>query len=146
MALFKFTKNILEGKKIELFNKGDHIRDFTYIDDIVDGITSIIAKPPKLNRKLIKKKILKINESPYKFRIINIGGSKPIRLKKYISIIEYELKKKSKKKLMPFQLGDIYKTYSNNQNLKKITNKKSITKVEIGIKNFIRWYKDYYKK
>ena len=146
MALFKFTKNILEGKKIMLFNKGDHIRDFTYVDDIVYGIISLLKKIPKKNKKLINKKLLKNNQSPFKFRVVNIGGNNPIKLSKYVSCIEKELKKKSKKKLLPLQPGDIYKTHANNSNLKKIIKGNNVTKVEDGIKKFINWYKEYYRK
>ena len=96
MALFKFTKNILKGKPIEIFNKGKHERDFTYVEDIVDGIHKII----------ISKK------SKFGSKIFNIGNGKKIRLLKYVQLIEKNLNKKSKKKFLPLQKGDVIKTHS----------------------------------
>ena len=130
MALFKFTKNILNNQPIELYNKGNHFRDFTYIDDIVDGIYSLIKKQSK---KYI----------PYE--IFNIGNGTPKKLLDYLKHIEKKLNKISKTKKLPLQTGDIVKTHSNINKLKKYTGYKPKTNIKIGISRFIEWYKDYYR-
>ena len=130
MALFKFTKNILNNQPIELYNKGKHFRDFTYIDDIVDGVYSLIKKQSKKN-------------IPYE--IFNIGNGTPKKLLDYLKYIEKNLKKKSKTKRLPLQVGDVVKTHSNINKLKKYTGYKPKTNIKIGIEKFIDWYKDYYK-
>tara|TARA_B100001057_G_C22682423_1_gene884288 strand:- start:27 stop:995 length:969 start_codon:yes stop_codon:yes gene_type:complete len=130
MALFKFTKNIINNHSIELFNNGRHLRDFTYVDDIVDGIYSLINKQSK---KTI----------PYE--IFNIGNGTPKKLLDYLKYIEKSLKKKSKTKILPIQVGDVVKTHSNINKLKKYTGYKPKTNIKIGIEKFIDWYKDYYK-
>ena len=130
MALFKFTKNILENKPIELFNKGDHIRDFTYVDDIVDGIYSLIKKQPK-------------SKIPYD--IFNIGNGNPKKLLEYVKEIELNLGKKAKIKKLPLQIGDVVKTHADIKKLQIKTKYKAKTNIKKGISNFIEWYKDYYK-
>ncbi len=130
MALYKFTKNIINNKKIELFNSGNHQRDFTYIDDVVEGIFSLILKPSK-------------NKIP--FNIFNIGNSNPKKLLDYLKHIEVLLNKKAKIKKMPLQVGDVVKSHSDISSLKKFTGYKSKTNIENGIGKFIEWYKDYYK-
>ncbi len=132
MALFRFTKNIIKGKKIDVFNYGFHSRDFTYIDDLVEGI--MLAGKVNLNK----------SNNKY-YQIFNLGSNKPIKLMKYIQIIEKILKKKAKINFMPLQKGDIVKTFCNIKKSQKILKYKPKTKVEIGIKNFINWYKDNYK-
>ena len=132
MALFKFTKNILEGKKIDVYNYGNHSRDFTYIDDIVDSIFLLInRKEKKINKKI-------------PFQILNIGKGKSDKLIKYISQIEFYLKKKSKKKFLKLQKGDIVRTLANTSKLKKLTKKKKFTPINIGVAKFIDWYLEYY--
>ena len=130
MALFKFTKNIIKNNPIDLYNKGNHLRDFTYIDDIVDGIYSLINKQSK---KTI----------PYE--IFNIGNGTPKKLLDYLKYIEKNLNKKSKIKKLPLQVGDILKTHSNINKLKKYTGYNPKTNIDNGIKKFIEWFKDYYK-
>ena len=130
MALFKFTKNILNNQPIELYNKGNHFRDFTYIDDIVDGIYSLIKKQSK-------------KSIPYE--IFNIGNGTPKKLLDYLKHIENNLNKISKTKKLPLQVGDIVKTHSNINKLKKYTSYKPKTNIKIGISRFIEWYKDYYR-
>lgn len=131
MAIFKFTKNILDRNFINLFNYGKHVRDFTYIDDIVDGIENVIKKIPK-------------NKIP--FKIYNIGNGKPRKLLEYLKIIEKLLNKKAKVKKMPLQIGDIVKTHADVNLLKKETGYRAKTNIEEGIKNFLEWYLWYYKK
>ena len=130
MALFKFTKNILNNHPIELYNKGNHFRDFTYVDDIVDGIYSLIKKQSK-------------KSIPYE--IFNIGNGTPKKLLDYLKHIEKNLNKISKTKKLPLQTGDIVKTHSNINKLKKYTGYKPKTNIKIGIQKFIEWYKDYYR-
>ncbi len=130
MALFKFTKNILNNHPIELYNKGNHFRDFTYVDDIVDGIYSLIKKQSK-------------KSIPYE--IFNIGNGTPKKLLDYLKHIEKNLNKISKTKKLPLQTGDIVKTHSNINKLKKYTGYKPKTNIKIGISRFIEWYKDYYR-
>ncbi len=131
MAIFKFTKNIIDRKFINLFNYGKHVRDFTYIDDIVVGIENVIKKIPK-------------NKIP--FKIYNIGNGKPRKLLEYLKIIEKLLNKKAKVKKIPLQIGDIVKTHADVNLLKKEAGYKAKTNIEEGIKNFLEWYLWYYKK
>jgi UDP-glucuronate 4-epimerase len=130
MALFKFTKNILENKKIELFNNGNHARDFTYIDDVINGIYSLINKPK--NKKI-------------PFNIFNIGNGNSKKLKEYIKLIEKNLDLKAKVKKLPIQLADIKKTHSDISNLNLYTGYTPKINIEIGVKRFIDWFKEYYK-
>ena len=147
MALFTFTKKILEGKKIYVFNNGNHFRDFTYIDDIVEGISKVITRPKKnKNFKLNKEKLFDPSSSVSDFEIYNIGNGKPIKLSKFIDIIEANLGIKSKKIFLKKQLEDMEKTYCNNSKIKKDLNFSSKTTISFGIKKFIEWYLLYYKK
>ena len=143
MAYFKFTKNILKGKKIDIFNKGKMYRDYTYIDDITDGIYRLLNKIPPLN---FKKKFRNDSLSPVApFRILNIGNTKKVYLLDFIKQIEKELRKKAIRNYLPLQKGDVKQTLSNTKLLKKITGYKSKTNYKLGIKKFIDWYKNYYK-
>ena len=143
MALFKFTKNIIQGKSIDVFNYGNHIRDFTYIDDIVYSIELLIKKVPKKN----KNKKLQPNISTASFQIFNIGNSNPVNLMDYIREIELQTKKKAKIKFKKLQKGDVKSTYanSNSNNLYKKIKFKPQVSIKTGIYNFVRWYKDFYK-
>ena len=128
MALFKFTKSILERKKIEVFNHGKMVRDFTYIDDVVNALVLLKDKPfPKGNK------------------IYNIGCETPVTLNKFISLIENGLKLKAKKRLLKMQLGDVKKTYSDSQEIYKFINYTPQTSIEVGVKNFLYWYLLFYK-
>ena len=130
MALYKFTKNIIKNKKIELFNNGNHQRDFTYIDDVVEGIFVLLLKPSR-------------NKIP--FKIFNIGNSKPKKLIDYLKHIELKLNKKAKIKKLPLQVGDVIKTHSDTSSLKKFTGYSAKTNIDKGIGKFIEWYKNYHK-
>jgi UDP-glucuronate 4-epimerase len=144
MALFKFTKNILLKKKIEVFNFGKHTRDFTYVEDIVQGIIKSIYNIPKSNKKFnFKKPLLSNSSAP--FTIYNIGNGKSVKLMKYIHEIENYLKIKSKKKFLKLQKGDIQDTHSDLTKIKKKLNYKSTTSVKEGVKRFLDWYLLYYK-
>ena len=142
MAYFKFTKKILNGKTIDIYNRGKMYRDYTYIDDIVEGISKLINKPPKLNSK---KKIKNDSISPVApFRILNIGNTKKIYLLNFINILEKELGKKIKKNYLPMQKGDVHSTLSDCSLLKRITGYNPKTDYKVGIKKFINWYLNFY--
>jgi UDP-glucuronate 4-epimerase len=125
----QFTKNIINGKKIKVFNSGRHTRDFTYISDIVNFIEKIVRK--KKNQSL--------------FEIINLGRGKPEKLMKFISIIEKILKKKSKRIFISAQKGDMNNTYANMGSSSKNYKLKAKINLERGIESFINWFKNYYK-
>ena len=130
MAYYKFTKKILNGEKIDLYNNGNHIRDFTFIDDVVDAIL------------MLENNFKKINST---FEIFNIGASKPIKLKFFLSEIEKNLGKKARIRKVPFQKGDVINTRASTYKLKKITGFKPKVNISLGIKYFVKWYKDFYK-
>ena len=142
MAYFKFTKHILEGRKIDIYNKGKMYRDYTYIDDIVDGIFKLLKKNPKQNPN---KKFKNDSLSPVApFRILNIGNTKKVYLLDFINTLEKELNKKVNKNYMSMQKGDVYSTLSDIKLLKQITGYNPKTNYKIGIKKFIKWYLNYY--
>ena len=143
MAYFKFTKNILNGKKIDIYNKGKMYRDYTYIDDIVDGIFKLTNKVPKLNSVKKYKNDSLSHVAPT--RILNIGNTKKILLSDFINTLEKELKIKIKKNYMPMQKGDVLSTLSDSSLLKNITRYNPKTNYKTGIKKFLKWYLDYYK-
>ncbi len=130
MSLLKFIDSILNNKKISLYNSGIHSRDFTYIDDIVEGIVKLIKKPPK-------------SKTPY--NCFNLGAGKSIKLKKFIKLIEKNLGIKAKVKKLPLQIGDVKKTHSSIKLLQKYTSYNPKTNIEKGVKNTIDWYKEYIK-
>ena len=143
MALFKFTKGIINKKKIDIYNRGKMYRDFTYIDDVVEGVSSLINKPPNL------KQVGKIKNDSLSsiapFRILNIGNTHKVYLLDFINALEKELKTKAKRNYMPMQKGDVKMTLSDTTLLKKITKYNSTTHYKTGIKKFIEWYFYYYK-
>jgi UDP-glucuronate 4-epimerase len=129
MALFKFSKDILNNKEIKIFNYGKHSRDFTYITDIVEFITRLVNKPSKLN-------------IPYS--IFNLGNGRSRKLKDYINIVEKNLSKKAICKNIKLQKGDALKTHADISKVSKITNYRPKITIEKGISNFIKWYREYY--
>ena len=142
MALFKFTRGILKNKKIDIYNNGKMYRDFTYIDDIVNGINLLISKVPS-TKQLGKYKDDSLSPiAP--FRILNIGNTKKVFLLDFIKEIEKVLGKKAKRNYMPLQKGDVKQTLSNTNLLKKITNYNPKTNFKSGIRNFLDWYLKYY--
>ena len=143
MAVLKFISRIYQRKKIKIFNYGKNIRDLTFIDDAVDRIFSLINKIPKSN-KLIKK--LRPNKNPSKFRILNIGTSKTIKVITILKIIENILKIHAKKEFLPSLKGDVRKTYADDKNFKLITKKSSRTSYYEGIKKTVSWYMGTIKK
>jgi UDP-glucuronate 4-epimerase len=145
MALFKFTKSILEEKKIDIYNKGNLYRDFTYIDDIVKAVSSLIKKIPKYKKNSSFNRIDSLS-SVAPFRIVNIGNSKKVRLLDFIKTIENILGKKALRNYMPMQRGDVFMTLANTKLLKKITGFTPKTNYKEGVRKFVEWYLDYYKK
>jgi len=143
MALFLFTKSILDKKPMKIFNYGKMSRDFTYVDDIVNGIYALLKKIP--NKKSFKNDI---NNKKYRyapFQIFNLGSSKKVRLMKFINQIENELNLKTKKLFLKMQPGDAVNSHAIVLKAKKIINYKPKTFYKEGIKKFISWYKEYYK-
>jgi len=145
MALFLFTKNILAGEPIHVFNGGRHKRDFTYVDDIVAGITAItLGEPPARNSSFnAKKPDPAISAAPY--RIYNIGNGRSVELMRYIELLEDCLGKKAEKIFEQKQLGDVDATWADITDLRKDFNYDPQTPVEMGIKNFVSWYREYFK-
>ena len=144
MALFAFTKNILRDKPIELYNRGLHTRDFTYIDDIVDGTIKVLDVSPSKNKSWNSKKP-EVSSSKAPFQVLNIGYGERVPLKRFITAIERATSKKAKINKKPFQPGDIKDTYSNTQKIKKKYKYFSKTKIEVGVKKFVNWYRKYYR-
>ena len=142
MALFKFTRGILNNKQIDIYNNGKMYRDFTYIDDIVNGINLLIRKVPS-TKQLGKYKDDSLSPiAP--FRILNIGNTKKVFLLDFIKEIERILGKKAKRNYMPLQKGDVKQTLSNTNLLKRITNYNPKINFKTGIRNFLDWYLKYY--
>lgn len=137
MAYFSFTKKILAGEPINVFNNGDMKRDFTYIDDIIKGIVKIIDKPPAPQRSTIT-----TAAAPYK--IYNIGNNQPVTLRRFITAIEDACGKKAQENLLPMQAGDVPITYADIDELVDDIGFKPETSIEQGIEKFVYWYKQYY--
>ena len=145
MALFIFTKAILEDKPIPVFNYGKMLRDFTYVDDIVEGITRVIDNPPKGNSNW-NGKDPDPSTSKAPFKVYNIGNNAPVRLMSFIEAIEKKLGKTAEKEMLPLQAGDVPETYADVQDLIDDLGYKPSTDIQTGIDNFIDWYLDYFKK
>ncbi len=144
MALFLFTKAILEDKPIKVFNNGDMLRDFTYIDDIVQSLTLLLDKPA-VSDKSFDPKNPNASTSWSPHRIFNIGNSNPTPLLEFIEAIEKCLGKTAKKMYLPMQMGDVPATYSDSSKLYNWIKFKPNTSVECGVAKFIEWYKEFYK-
>ena len=144
MALFKFTKAILDEKPIDVFNHGNHTRDFTYIDDIVEGVIKTLDISATINSDW-KSDSPDPASSKAPWRIYNIGNSNPVKLMDYIEALEKTLGKKAKINFLPLQPGDVLDTYANVENLKEKFNYKPLTSVIDGVTEFVKWYKYYYK-
>lgn len=144
MALFIFTKSILEGEPIDVFNHGKMRRDFTYVDDIVEGISRLIPKVAEGNSKWNA-----LDPDPATsfapYRLYNIGNTKPVELMYYIEILEQKLGKKAIKNFLPMQDGEVTETYSNVDDLMSDIGFKPSTPIEVGIEKFVDWYLDYYQ-
>jgi len=143
MALFKFVKNIILKKPINVFNNGSHVRDFSYIDDVVECLKKIKNKYPKKNKSLDSNNPSKSSAT---YQILNIGNQSKVKLMDYIKEIEKNLNQKAIKNFLKIQQGDIPNSYSKIINTNKIINYKFKTDYKKGIKNFIMWFREYYRK
>jgi len=143
MALFLFTRNILAGRPIEVFNYGNHRRDFTYIDDIVEGVIRVLDRVPEPNPEWSgDKPDSATSNAPY--RLYNIGNNRPVELMRYIEVLENRLGRKAGKTLLPLQPGDVPDTYADVADLVHDVGYMPETSIEEGIANFVDWYRDYY--
>lgn len=133
MAYFKFAKKIMNGETIQIYNNGDMMRDFTYIDDIVKGIANILPNPPEEI------------ETGAKYKVYNIGNNKPEKLMDYIQTLEKHLGREAKKEFLPMQPGDVYQTYADVSDLMHDFDFKPSTSIDEGLSKFVTWFKEYYR-
>ncbi len=143
MALFLFTRNILEGKPIDVFNHGHHRRDFTYVDDIAEGVVRVLERPPQPDPKW-RSDAPDPATSFAPFRLYNIGNNRPVELLRYIEIIEECLGRKAQKNFLPLQPGDVPETCADIDDLVRDVGYRPATPVEVGVKNFVEWFCGYY--
>jgi UDP-glucuronate 4-epimerase len=145
MALFSFTEAILAGRPIQVFNNGNMVRDFTYVDDIVEGVVRVLAQPAAPNANWDGGHPDPATSSaPY--RIFNIGNSQPIKLMRYIEVLEQCLGKKAVINFQPMQPGDVLETWADVSELKKSVGYRPSIQIEDGVRQFVEWYLEYYKK
>jgi len=144
MALFLFTRNILAGKPIDVFNYGNHRRDFTYIDDIVEGVVRVLDRVPEPNPDW-NSDAPDSASSNAPYRLYNIGNNQPVELMHYIEVLEDCLGMKAEKNMLPLQPGDVPATYADVTDLVRDVGYKPDMSVEQGIANFVAWYRDYYQ-
>ncbi|MFZ1807744.1 MAG: NAD-dependent epimerase [Cyclobacteriaceae bacterium] len=144
MALFLFTKAILEGKPIDVYNHGKMKRDFTYVDDIVSGIVKLLPEAPVVN-KLWNGDHPDPATSFAPYRVFNIGNNKPVELLRFIEVLEEKIGKKAVKNFMAIQPGDVPQTYADIEALENAVGFRPSTSIEVGIGNFVDWYLEYYK-
>jgi UDP-glucuronate 4-epimerase len=140
MALFKFVKNILEDKPIDVYNYGNMERDFTYIDDIIEGVVRVIDNVPQKNPEWDGR----AGESVAPFKVYNIGRGKPVKLMDFIEAIEEVLGKKAEKNFLPMQPGDVPSTWADTAALEKELGYKPKVDVEEGVEKFVKWYRRFY--
>jgi UDP-glucuronate 4-epimerase len=144
MALFTFTQAILEGRPIDVFNFGDMQRDFTYIDDIVEGVLRILAKPASPNLPWSSEAPDPASSSsPY--QIYNIGNHRPVAIEYLIDLLEQALGQTVQRNLLPMQPGDVRATYADVDDLIRDVGFKPDTPIEVGIRHFVKWYREYYQ-
>lgn len=144
MALFKFTKGILNGEPIDIYNQGNMSRDFTYISDIVNGICQLIEYAPIANKEWhVEAGMPSSSSAPY--RVVNIGNGNPVKLMDFIEEIEKQLGIKAIKNYLPMQMGDVAATWANTADLYQITGYQPKVDVAEGIMHFVKWYREYYQ-
>jgi len=145
MALFLFTRAILHGQPINVFNFGKMQRDFTYIDDIIEGVDRVMRKPPRPNPQWTgETPDPGTSRGPYK--LYNIGNNQPVELLRFIEILEGQLGRKAEKMMLPLQPGDVPATWADVEDLVRDVGFKPSTPIEVGIERFVRWYRAYYKE
>lgn len=144
MAYFSFTQDILSGKPIKVFNYGKMERDFTYIDDIVEGIVRLLPLAPKSNRDWDETKD-KLSESFAPYKVYNIGNNQPVQLETFISVLEDKLGQKAEKHYMEMQPGDVVRTYADTTDLEQAINFKPKTSIEEGLGKYVDWYREFYQ-
>jgi len=135
MSPYIFTKAIMEGNKVPIFNEGDMMRDFTYIDDIISGVIAVFENPPE-----------KESEEDIPYRVLNIGNNKAENLMDYVAAIEKAVGKKAEIELLPMQAGDVKETYANIDETTRLTGYKPTTSIDEGIPKYVAWFKDYYSE
>lgn len=145
MALFKFTDAILKGQPIDVYNNGDMVRDFTYVDDIVKGVVGVLEVPPQRNPEW-DRSAPHPGSSSAPYRILNIGNGRPVQLMRYVEVLEKCLGKKAEIRFMPMQAGDVQKTFADTSELERTVGYKPVTTIESGIGRFVDWYLDYFHK
>ncbi len=143
MALFKFTRGILAGDTIPVFNYGDMVRDFTYVDDIVEGVVRVIDRPAQPDTAWTAA-APRPSSSAAPYRIYNIGNNRPVKLMRYIEVLEQCLGKKAQLDLLPLQAGDVPETTADVSRLETAVGFKPATPIEVGIGRFVEWYRSYY--
>lgn len=144
MALFKFTRGILEGKPIPVYNNGQMIRDFTYVDDIVEGVVRVIDRTVARNPAWSgEKPDPATSYAPYK--VYNIGNNQPVELMRYIRVLEESLGRKAEIEFLPMQDGDVPATYADTTELERDVGFKPQTPVDVGVRRFVEWYRQYYR-
>jgi UDP-glucuronate 4-epimerase len=144
MALFMFTRNLLEGRPIDVFNQGHHRRDFTYIDDIVEGVVRVVDRVPEPDPAW-SGMTPDPGTSAAPYRLYNIGNNQPVELLRFIEVLEAELGRKATKNFLPLQLGDVVETYADITDLERDVGYRPSVAIETGIANFVQWYKSYYE-
>jgi len=144
MAPIKFTKNILDGRPIDVYNYGNHSRDFTYIDDIVEGVIRTMDHDATANESW-NSAAPDPGTSSAPYRIYNIGNQKPVELMRFIELIEENVGKKAEKNLLPMQAGDVRDTWADTSDLSADVGYESQTPIEVGVKKFVEWYLEFYK-
>ena len=143
MAPFLFTKKIIEGEPIDVFNNGNHARNFTYIDDIAIGVMKCLDNVAAFNPEWDSQDPdLATSNAPY--RLFNVGNNKPVELMYFIECIEKAVGKKAEKNFLPLQPGDVLKTYADVTALERQINYKADTNINVGIQKLVNWYRDYY--
>lgn len=144
MALFEFTRKILAGEAIDVFNHGEHRRDFTYIDDIVEGVVRVLDKPPEPDAAWSgQQPDASSSSAPY--RLYNIGNGQPVELLRFIEVIENVLGRSARRNLLPMQPGDVAATFADVEPLVRDFGYRPQTTIETGIARFVEWYKDYFQ-
>jgi len=140
MALFKFSKSIIEGKPIDVYNHGKMLRDFTFVDDVVEGVVRTMAMPPAKSPEAAGS-----DEVAAPYKIYNIGNNQPVELTRLIQVLEEKIGKKAVINSMPMQPGDVPTTYADIDELSRVTGYRPYTPIEVGVSRFVDWYRQYYK-